>query len=81
MDKNLKKDKLYICDLEYEYELESGTKGIAQDKLIGYVKGTEDCFFYGSSYSKENNRYFGGDTMSLTLRQFKEWVKSVKEIA
>ena len=44
MNKKLKKDKLYICDIEYEYELESGTKGIAQDKLIGYVKGTEDCF-------------------------------------
>lgn len=81
MDKNLKKNKLYICDLEYEYELESGTKGIAQDKLIGYVKGDKDCFFYGSSYFKENNRYYGGDTMSLTLKQFKEWVKSVKEIA
>lgn len=81
MDKNLKKDKLYICDIEYEYELENGTKGIAQDKLIGYVKGTEDCFFYGSVYSKENNRYFGGDTMGLTLKQFKEWVKTVKEIA
>ena len=81
MDKKLKKDKLYMLDLEYEYELESGKKRIAQDKLIGYVKGTEDCFFYGSVYSKENNRYYGGDTMDLTLKQFKEWVKSVKEIA
>lgn len=81
MSKELKRDKLYICDIEYDYELESGIKGIAQEKLIGYVKGTEDCFFYGSSYCKENNRYYGGDTMSLTLKQFGEWVKSIKEIA
>ena len=81
MDKNLKKDKLYICDIEYEYELESGTKGIAQEKLIGYVKGTKDCFFYGSVYGKEDNHCYGGETMRLTLKQFKEWVKSVKEIA
>lgn len=30
---------------------------------------------------KENNRCYGGDTMGLTLKQFEEWVKSVKEIA
>ena len=54
MNKELKRDKLYICDIEYDYELESGRKGIAKEKLIGYVNG------------KENNHYYGGDTMSLT---------------
>ena len=77
----LKRDKLYICDIEYEYELDTGTKGIAKEKLIGYVNGTEDCFFYGSCYSKENDRYSGGDTISLDVKRFNEWVKSIKEIA
>ena len=81
MNKELKRDKLYICDIEYDYELESGRKGIAKEKLIGYVNGKEDLFFYGSTYCKENNHYYGGDTMSLTLKEFEEWVKSIKEIA
>lgn len=81
MSKELKRDKLYICDIEYDYELESGRKEIAKEKLVGYIQGTEDCFFYGSTYCKENNRYYGGETMILTLKQFEEQVKSIKEIA
>lgn len=79
--KELRRDKLYLCDIEYEFEMDNGEKRTAKEKLIGYVHGTEDCFFYGSCYSKENGRYVGGDTMSLDVKQFNDWVKSIKEIA
>jgi hypothetical protein len=79
--KELKRDKLYLCDIEYEFEMDNGEKGTVKEKLIGYVNGTEECFFSGSVYQKENNRYFGGDTVSLDVKQFNDWVKSIKEIA
>ena len=81
MSKELKRDKLYLCDIEYEYELDDGKKYTAKEKLVGFVNGREDCFFSGSCYEKENGRYFGGDTISLNAKQFNEWVKSIKEIA
>ena len=78
--KELKKNKLYLLELEYTYENEDGTEGVAHDNLVGYVVGKDDDFFFGANFCMYKGKMTGGDTMHLSLEQFGEWVKSVKEI-
>ena len=53
---------------------------MAHDNLVGYVVGKDDDFFFGSTFCLWKGKMTGGDTMHLSLKQFGEWVKSVKEI-
>ena len=78
--KELKKNKLYLLQLEYTYECEDGSIGVANDNLVGYLVGKDDDFFFGSNFSMWKGKMTGGDTMHLSLKQFGEWVKSIKEI-
>ena len=82
MSKELKKDKLYLCEVEWPCEREDGSFNYYKELLIGYVVGTEDEFFYGSTFDKmDDGTYRGGDTMSLSAEDFNNYVKSFKEIA
>ena len=78
--KELKKNKLYLLELEYTYENENGVEEVAHDHLVGYVVGKDDEFFFGSTFCLWKGKMTGGDTMHLSLKQFGEWVKSIKEI-
>ena len=78
--KELKKNKLYLLELEYTYETENGEQETAHDNLVGYVVGKEDDFFFGASFCMWDGKMTGGDIMHLDLKQFGEWVKSIKEI-
>ncbi len=78
--KELKKNKLYLLELEYTYETENGEQETAHDNLVGYVVGKEDDFFFGANFCMWDGKMTGGDTMHLDLKQFGEWVKSIKEI-
>jgi len=78
--KELKKNKLYLLELEYTYESEGGGQETAHDNLVGYVVGKEDDFFFGATFCMYKGKMTGGDTMHLNLKQFGEWVKSIKEI-
>ncbi len=78
--KELKKNKLYLLELEYTYETENGEQETAHDNLVGYVVGKEDDFFFGANFCMWKGKMTGGDTMHLDLKQFGEWVKSIKEI-
>lgn len=80
MSKELKKNKLYLLELEYTFEDENGKEETAHDNLVGYVVGKDDDFFFGVNFCMYKGKMTGGDTMHLTLEQFGEWVKSVKEI-
>ena len=46
-EKELKKNKLYLLELEYTFEDENGKEETAHDNLVGYVVGKEDDFFLG----------------------------------
>lgn len=82
MSKELKKEKLYLLEIEYELESEEGIKSTVKSLLVGYVIGKEDAFFYGSVFDKlEDGGITGGDTMYLSVYEFEDWVKSIKEIA
>ena len=78
--KELKKNKLYLLELEYTYKNESGRNLTAHDYLVGYVVGKKDDFFFGSVFDMWRGHLTGGDTMHLDLKRFGEWVKSIKEI-
>lgn len=78
--KELKKNKLYLLELEYTYETENGEQETAHDNLVGYVVGKEDDFFFRATFCMWDGKMTGGDTMHLDLKQFGEWVKSIKEI-
>lgn len=78
--KELKKNKLYLLELEYTYESENGEQETAHDNLVGYVVGKEDDFFFGATFCMWKGEITGGDTMHLDLKRFGEWVKSIKEI-
>lgn len=79
-EKELKKNKLYLLELEYTFEDENGKEETAHDNLVGYVVGKDDDFFFGATFSMWKGKMTGGDTMHLTLERFGEWVKSIKEI-
>jgi len=80
--KELKKDKLYLLEVEYPCEREDGSISIWKVLLVGYVAGTEEEFFYGSSFDRMDDGTFrGNDTWNLSVQQFNDWVKSIKEIA
>lgn len=78
--KELKKNKLYLLELEYTYESENGEQETAHDNLVGYVVGKDDDFFFGATFCMWKGKMTGGDTMHLDLKRFGEWVKSIKEI-
>ena len=78
--KELKKNKLYLLELEYTFETDDGEQGTAHDNLVGYVVGKEDDFFFGATFCMWQGEMTGGDTMHLNLKQFGAWVKSIKEI-
>lgn len=78
--KKLKKNKLYLLELEYTYKSD-GRKCTSHGYLFGYVVGKEDDFFFGAYMERYRGKVTGGDTMHLDLKQFGEWVKSIKEIA
>lgn len=78
--KELKKNKLYLLELEYTYESDQGTVETAHDNLVGYVVGKEDDFFFGATFCMWKGEMTGGDTIHLDLKQFGEWVKHIKEI-
>ena len=78
--KELKKNKLYLLELEYTYESEGGGQETAHDNLVGYVVEKEDDFFFGATFCMYKGKMTGGDTMRLDLKRFGEWVKSIKEI-
>lgn len=78
--KVLKKNKLYLLELEYTYETENGEQETAHDNLVGYVVGKEDDFFFGANFCMWDGKWTGGDTMHLDRKQFGEWVKTIKEI-
>ena len=78
----LKRDKLYLLEIEYGCEREDGSVFMARSLLVGFLIGKEDNYFFGSVYDKDDDGYYGGgDTMRLTKEEFNEYVKSVKEIA
>jgi hypothetical protein len=79
--KELKRDKLYLLDLEYTCELDTGNTITVREKCVGYVIGKQDTFFYGSVFDLEGGRYTGGDTVEMSVTDFNNWVKSIKEIA
>ena len=82
MSKELKKDKLYLLEVEWPCEREDGSICIWETLLVGYVVGTEDEFFYGSCFDRmEDGSFRGCDTWKLSVQQFNDWVKSIKEIA
>lgn len=82
MEKELKKGKLYLLEIEYGCEREDGSMYMAKSLLVGYVVGKEDKFFYGSIFDKfDDGRYGEGGTMSLSTTEFNDYVKSIKEIA
>ena len=82
MSKELKKDKLYLLEIEYVIEDEEGSKCTVKSLLVGYVIGEEEQFFYGSVYDRlDDGGITGGDTMYLSIWEFDDWVKSIKEIA
>lgn len=78
--KKLKKNKLYLLELEYTYETENGEQETAHDNLVGYVVGKEDDFFFGANFCMWDGKMTGGDTMHLDRKRFGEWVKIIKEI-
>lgn len=45
-DKELKKDKLYLLEIEYGCEREDSSMFMAKSLLVGYVVGTEERFFF-----------------------------------
>ena len=57
-----------------------GIEDVAHDNLVGYVVGKDDDFFFGATFCMYKGKMTRGDTIHLTLEQFGEWVKSVKEI-
>jgi len=79
--KELKRDKLYLLDMEYPIEDDKGKTIMIKDKVVGYVIGQHDRFFYGSIFSNEDGRYTGGDTVVMSVTDFNDWVKSIREIA
>ena len=80
--KELKKDKLYLLEVECPCEREDGTFNYWNTLLVGYVVGTEEEFFYGSSFDRmDDGTFTGNDTWKLSAQQFNDWVKSIKEIA
>ena len=82
MSKELKKDKLYLLEVDFPAEREDGSINLWRIILVGYVIGKEEEFFYGSTFDKnENGEYRGADTMHLSVTEFNDWVKSIKEIA
>ena len=79
MTKKLKKDSLYILELEYELTIDKGDAFMVRDN--GYVRGTEEEFFFGVCFSQEEDgRWSGGDTMTLSVHDFNELVKSFREL-
>ena len=82
MEKELKKGKLYLLEIEYGCEREDGSMYMAKSLLVGYVVCKEDKFFYGSIFDRfDDGRYDNGGTMSLSTTEFNDYVKSIKEIA
>lgn len=83
MTKELKKDKLYLLDTEYEFEDDEGRQVICHDKLVGYVLAEDNVFFKGGIYSFQTGRstwYYEGE-MSLTVQEFNKIVKKITVIA
>lgn len=81
MSKELKKDRLYVLELEYEWQNEDGETELYRETVVGYVKGTEKDFFYGSSFIKNGDgRWVGGDTTYLSVYDFNQMVKSFREL-
>ena len=77
----LRRDKLYLLELEYTIETDTGKIIPVQEKCVGYITGCPQIFFYGAVFHVEERHYEGGDTVEMTKAEFDEWVKSVKEIA
>lgn len=74
MSKELKKDRLYVLELEYDFMPEGGT-------AVGYVRGTEKDFFYGSYFTRmDDGTWCGGDTIHLSVQVFNQMVKSFREL-
>jgi hypothetical protein len=81
MSKELKKDRLYVLELEYDFMPESGNTERIKETVVGYVRGTEKDFFYGSCFTRrDDGRWFCGETMSLSVQEFNEKVKSFREL-
>ena len=81
MTKKLKKDSLYILELEYELTTDKGDAFMVRDNVVGYVRGTEEEFFFGVCFSQEEDgRWSGGDTMTLSVHDFNEMVKSFRKL-
>ena len=81
--KELKKDKLYLCDIEWTYEdSNTGETVLVKEKLVGFVRdNSEEDFFFGCTFGLYKGRMCGGDSMNMSLEEFNDQVKSVKEIA
>lgn len=80
--KELKKNKLYLCELEYDVIVDETKKVHVSGWIVGYLRGkNEEDFFFGSYYEIYNGKMTGGETMNMTLKEFNDQVKSVKEIA
>ena len=70
MTKELKKGKLYLLDLDLE------EKEIA----VGYVHADKGIFFKGAVFSVYDGKFYGPDTISWSMEQFNDFVKSFREI-
>ena len=68
----LKKNGLYILDIEYPLEMETETR-IVKDKVFGIVRDRENCYFKGMVIDD-------GDTMIMTKEECERWVKSAREV-
>ena len=79
MTKELKKDKLYLLDTEYEFEDDEGRQVLCHDKLVGYVLAEDNVFFKGGIYSFQTGYYEG--EMFLTVQEFNKIVKKITVIA
>ena len=81
MSKELKRDKLYVLELEYDLIPQGGNTERVHETAVGFIRGTEDVFFYGAYFSKmDDGHWCGGDTLMLTVQDFNTQVKSFREL-
>lgn len=81
MSKELKKDRLYVLELEYDFMPEGGNTERIKETVVGYVRGTEKDFFYGSYFTRmDDGTWIGGDTIHLSVQDFNQMVKSFREL-
>lgn len=74
---------IYLLELK-DYNIPDGNGGLMTvkgDILIGTFTGKENVYFYGSYFTiQEDGKYGAQGTGELTKEQFKERVKTSREI-